>query len=70
MKPIAKIDFSANGIFYSKGDEVKVKTKEQLMKLNERGFIEPLSQKDIQNFGKEEKTTKYKSSFDRLKKEE
>lgn len=55
MKLIAKQDFSINGtIFYTKGDEVKVDTKEQLRKLNERGFIEPLTQKQIDNFGKEE----------------
>ena len=29
-------------------------TKEDLVKLNEKGFIEPLTFKDIQNFGKEE----------------
>ena len=55
MKLIAKKNFSANGVFYAKGDEVKVQTKEQLAKLNELGFIEPLSTKDIQNFGKEPK---------------
>ena len=53
MKIIAKMDFNANGTFYAKGDEVKVNTKEQIIKLNEMGFIEPISQKDIQNFGKE-----------------
>lgn len=56
MKIIANKDFNINGkIFYNKGDEVKVETKEQLIKLNEKGFIEPLSMKDIQNFGKEPK---------------
>lgn len=55
MKPIAKERFSLNNIIYEKGDEVEVKTKEQLIKLNERGFIEPLKIKDIQNFGKEPK---------------
>lgn len=55
MKLIAKQDFNINGrIFYAKGDEVKVKNKEDLIKLNERGFIEPLTQKQIDNFGKEE----------------
>lgn len=55
MKPIkAKILFSYKGIWYDAGDEVKVETKEELVKLNEKGFIEPLTFKDIQNFGKEE----------------
>ena len=55
MKPIkAKVLFSHKGIWYEAGDEVKVETKEDLVKLNEKGFIEPLAFKDIQNFGKEE----------------
>ena len=55
MKPIkAKVLFSYKGIWYEAGDEVKVETKEDLVKLNEKGFIEPLTFKDIQNFGKEE----------------
>lgn len=55
MKPIkARILFSHKGTWYEKGDEIKVETKEELVKLNEKGFIEPLTFKDIQNFGKEE----------------
>ena len=55
MKPIkAKVLFSHKGIWYDAGDEVKVEAKEDLVKLNEKGFIEPLTFKDIQNFGKEE----------------
>ena len=55
MKPIkAKVLFSHKGIWYEAGDEVKVETKEELVKLNEKGSIEPLTFKDIQNFGKEE----------------
>lgn len=52
MKPIAKIDCQINGIFYDKGEEIEVKTKEQLQKLNERGFIEPLTAKQIQDYFK------------------
>lgn len=52
MKPIAKIDFNLNGVFYEKGDEVKVQDKSELVRLNEKGFINPLSPKEIQNFGK------------------
>lgn len=68
MKLIAKKNFSINGTFYNKGDEVKVDTKNQLVKLNELGFIEPLSAKDIQNFGKEE--TKPKKEYKRIVEEE
>lgn len=53
MKPKAKIDFELNGTFYEKGDDVEITTKEQLIKLNEKGFIEPLTPKQIQDFGKE-----------------
>ena len=52
MKPIAKKEIQINGTFYSKGDEIKVDNIEQLQKLNERGFIEPLSQKEIQDYFK------------------
>lgn len=52
MKPIAKIDCKINGVFYEKGDEVEVRTVEQLSKLNEKGFIEPLTPKQIQEFNK------------------
>ena len=54
MKPIAKIDCQINGIYYSKGEEIKVDNKEQLSKLNERGFIEPLTPKEIQDYFKKE----------------
>ena len=52
MKPIAKIDCQLNGIFYSKGDEIKVNNIEQLTKINEKGFIEPLTAKEIQDYFK------------------
>ena len=55
MKSIkAKVLCSYKGTWYEAGDEIKVETKEDLVKLNEKGFIEPLTFKDIQNFGKEE----------------
>ena len=55
MKPIkAKVLCSYKGTWYEAGDEIKVETKEDLVKLNEKGFIEPITFKDIQNFGKEE----------------
>lgn len=55
---IAKKDFALNGIAYEKGDEVRVKDKSELVSLNEKGFIEPLTLKQIQNFGKEPKENK------------
>lgn len=53
MKPIARKDCSINGKFYDKGDEIEGLTNvEQLQKLVEKGFIEPLTQKEIQNYFK------------------
>lgn len=54
MKPIAKINCQYNGTFYDKGDEIEVQTKEELIELNEKGFIEPLTPKQIQNYFKKE----------------
>ena len=55
MKIIAKKDFNINGnLFYNRGDEVKITDQSLIVKLNELGFIEPLTIKDIQNVGKEE----------------
>jgi hypothetical protein len=50
MKAIAKTDCLVNGMFYQIGDEIKIESKEQLVKLNEKGFIEPLTPKEIQEF--------------------
>lgn len=47
VKVIAKKDFTANGINYIKGDELTDLTFEQIVKLNENGFIEPLEYKDL-----------------------
>ena len=46
-KVIAKINFTANDEFYIKGDEIKNVSFEQIVKLNEQGFIEPLDYKDL-----------------------
>ena len=46
-KIIAKIDFTANGIGYIQGDEIKGLNYNQIVKLNEKGFIEPLDYKDL-----------------------
>lgn len=59
MKPIkAKVLCSYKGAWYEAGDEIKVETKEDLVRLNEKGLIEPLTFKDIQNFGKKEEPKK------------
>ena len=46
-KVIARIDFTANDKSYIVGDEIKDLTYEQIVKLNEKGFIEPLEYKDL-----------------------
>lgn len=46
-KVIAKVDFEANGKEYISGDEIKDLRYNQIVKLNEKGFIEPLSYKDL-----------------------
>ena len=46
-KVIAKINFTINGEGYIKGDEINNLTYEQIIKLNEKGFIEPLDFKDL-----------------------
>ena len=55
MKIIAKKDFWYRGEFISKGDELKKLSFESIIALNEQGFIEPLSTKDLMNIKKEEK---------------
>ena len=46
-KIIAKIDFTTNIGEYIVGDEITGLTYEQIVKLNEQGFIEPLTYKDL-----------------------
>lgn len=53
MQIIANKDFNLNGKIYKKGKEVKITSKEELIRLNEKGFIEPISLEEIKNFGKE-----------------
>ena len=57
-KLIAKKDFTIDNCTYIVGDEVNVKDISIIKKLNEKGFIEPLTLKQIQNFGKEPKENK------------
>lgn len=46
-KIIAKVDFSSNLGNFVAGDEIQNLTYEQIVKLNEKGFIEPLTFKDL-----------------------
>lgn len=46
-KIIAKVDFTANGINYISGEEISGLSYKQIVKLNEKGFIEPLEYKDL-----------------------
>lgn len=46
-KIIARIDFTSNIGSFVKGDEICNLTYEQIVKLNEKGFIEPLEFKDL-----------------------
>lgn len=46
-KIIAKVDFTCNLGEFIAGDEITNVTYEQIVKLNEQGFIEPLSYKDL-----------------------
>ena len=46
-KVIAKKDFTANGIEYIVGDEIKLDNINAIRKLNEQGFIEPLEYRDL-----------------------
>ena len=46
-KIIAKKDFILNDKNYIVGDEVELKDINAIKKLNEKGFIEPLTYKDL-----------------------
>lgn len=57
-KIIARINFVANNKTYVKGDEVKDLNYRQIVKLNEKGFIEPLTYEDLVLIERELKTKK------------
>lgn len=46
-KVIAKTDFAIGNNKYIKGDEINGLNFKQIVKLNEKGFIEPLYYKDL-----------------------
>lgn len=57
-KIIARKNFTTNKNEYIKGDEIKNLTYNQIVKLNEKGFIEPLSYEDLILIKRELKTKK------------
>lgn len=63
MKAIkVKQDFSVDGKFYFAGDTIEDKIKyETLVKINEKGYIEPLTLKEL---------TQYQRDMNKPKKEE
>ena len=46
-KLVCKKDFSLNGTYYIEGDILDITDINIIKKLNERGFIEPLSLRDL-----------------------
>ena len=67
IKIIAKKDFTRNGEYVFVGDEIKANDINEIVKLNEKGFIEPLTFKDIVQLKKELENPK--TDF-KIKKEE
>lgn len=47
IKVIARQDFTSNIGNYVAGDEIELDDMDKITKLNEMGFIEPLSYKDL-----------------------
>lgn len=59
MEPIELIkDVVVDGIAYVSGDKIQVKNIDELVKLNEGGFISPLSLKELQSFFKKTENKK------------
>lgn len=67
IKIIAKKDFTRNGEYVFVGDEIKTNDISEIVRLNEKGFIEPLTFKDIVQLKKELENPK--TDF-KIKKEE
>ena len=67
LKIIAKKDFTRNGEYVFVGDEIKANDISEIVRLNEKGFIEPLTFKDIVQLKKELENPK--TDF-KIKKEE
>ena len=61
MKLIIQRDFVLNGEYYFKNDEIepnKIGTIQDISRLNENGFIKPLSLKELIKLGSEMKQPK------------
>ena len=67
IKIIAKKDFTRKGEHIFANDEIEVNSVEEIVKLNEKGFIEPLTFKEIVQLKKELENPK--TDF-KIKKEE
>ena len=65
-KLIAIKDFTANGIGYIAGDEINTNNYEAIVKLNEKGFIEPLTYKDLVLIKRELDNPKFKKEEGKL----
>ena len=59
-KIIAKVDFTSNIGDFIAGDEINNLAYEQIVKLNEKGYIEPLTYKDLVLIKRELKNPKFK----------
>lgn len=59
-KIIAKVDFTSNIGDFIAGDELNDLAYEQIVKLNEKGYIEPLTYKDLVLIKRELKNPKFK----------
>ena len=66
---IAKKDFRLNGKYYYKDSEIKIKNYADLVKLNQNGFIIPLSSEDMKEI-KEELKNKRSVTLKKKKEEE
>ena len=62
IKIIAKKDFTRNGDLIEEKTDLtsKIKDINEIVRLNEKGFIEPLTFKEIVQFKKELENNKYK----------
>lgn len=58
MKLIAQKDFTIDNEFYFVNDEVKIKDYKTIVRLNEKGFIKPLTLKELVQIKKELETPK------------
>ena len=59
-KIIAKVNFVLNGVSYITGDEIHDLTYNQIAKLNEKGFIQPLAYEDLVLIKRELDNPKFK----------